>query len=107
MKALIRPAARKDILRQYGYFVDESLPRVADRFLESVEETIQRLTKHPNIGSATRLEHPRLQEIRRWPVKNFHSIWIFYTAEIHALSILRILHEKRDIRAETHFLRVS
>jgi plasmid stabilization system protein ParE len=68
MKSVIRPAARKDILDQFLYLIDQNMPHVAERFVDAVDETIAKLTKRPRIGAPKHLKDPLLQGLRVWPV---------------------------------------
>jgi hypothetical protein len=43
LKLTIKPAARRDILHQYGHYLTLDLPRVGERFLASVENSIEAL----------------------------------------------------------------
>ncbi|OGR56360.1 MAG: hypothetical protein A3I11_08730 [Elusimicrobia bacterium RIFCSPLOWO2_02_FULL_39_32] len=97
MKFIIRSTARQDILNQFIYLIDQGVPNVASRFVDAVDETISRLTKQPNIGMPKKLKNPRLQGIRKWPVKGFEVVWIYYLVTKDALRVIRVLHGKRDI----------
>lgn len=97
MKAVIRSAARQDILDQFLYLIDQNVPHVAERFIDAVDETIAKLTKRPRIGAPKKLKDPRLQGLRGWPVSGFEAVRIYYLASDNALQVVRILHGKRDI----------
>ncbi|MDE2509687.1 MAG: type II toxin-antitoxin system RelE/ParE family toxin [Elusimicrobia bacterium] len=51
MKAVIRTAARRDILSQFLYLIEQGVPHVAERFIDAVDESIAKLTKRPRIGA--------------------------------------------------------
>ena len=35
--------------------------------------------------------------LRRWPVKGFDEYWVYYLVRPEALTVIRVLHSKRDI----------
>lgn len=99
MKHIIRSAARDDILRQFRYYlVDQDKPEVANRWLEAVEKTIDKILRTPNAGAPKQLSNESLAGLRLWPVEEFEDIRIYYLAEESALRVIRVLHGKRDIR---------
>jgi plasmid stabilization system protein ParE len=56
VKHVIRPSARDDIIRQFRYYlVDQDKPEVANRFVEAVENTIQKILRTPNAGAPKHL----------------------------------------------------
>lgn len=34
--------------------------------------------------------------LRRWPVKGFDEYWVYYLVRPEALTVIRVLHSKRD-----------
>ena len=96
--AYFRTAAREDILRQFSYYaIQLDVPHVAQRFLDAVESTIERLSRAPGIGAPKRLANPLLAGFRSWPVPGFPAMRIYYTHTGGELRIVRVLHGKRDI----------
>lgn len=98
MRAVIRPAAKQDILRQFLYWLDQDAPETAARFLEEVDQAVLNLSYQPGIGSPKQLKNPRLEGLRRWPVKGFEFIGIYYLQMKETVQILRVLHGKREVR---------
>jgi toxin ParE1/3/4 len=97
MKSVIKPQARQDILNQFIYLAGQGVPNVADRFIDAVDETIAQLSRKPRLGSSKKLKNPRLQGLRKWPVKGFDFIWIYYLLTVDTLRVIRVLHGKRDV----------
>lgn len=58
MKLTIRPAARRDILNQYGHYLTIDLPYIAERFLASVEDSVDALMGAPKAGSPRHFANP-------------------------------------------------
>jgi plasmid stabilization system protein ParE len=52
VKAVIRPRAQDDILRQFrGYLVEQDAPAAAFRFVDAVEASVEQLVRMPNMGA--------------------------------------------------------
>ena len=99
MKVLYRQDARDDIIRQFRYYlVTMSVPEVALRFRHAVRLTVSSLAEHPLMASRCPLRNPRLQNLRSWPVAGFDAIRIYYIPDSGTLRVIRILHQKRDVR---------
>jgi toxin ParE1/3/4 len=96
----IRTAARKDILRQYGWYLDEAGPRVADRFLDAVEAAFETLQGMPDVGSPRQFQNPLLAGLRSWPIPGFPAIRAYYIHSGHSIRIVRVLHGKRDVHSQ-------
>ena len=99
MKHTIRPAARDDILRQFRYYlVNQDRPEVANRFVEAVDKTVEKILRTPNAGAPKQLFNPLLAGLRSWPVEDFEDIRVYYLTEKDEVRIVRVLHGKRDIQ---------
>jgi toxin ParE1/3/4 len=98
VKAVIRPRAQDDILRQFRwYLVDQDAPDAAFRFVEAVEASVEQLLRMPNMGAPRELRNPALKGLRLWPVKDFDEFFIFYVVAGDTVRVIRILHGKRDV----------
>ncbi|HUH62450.1 MAG TPA: type II toxin-antitoxin system RelE/ParE family toxin [Terracidiphilus sp.] len=98
MNASIRSAAREDILRQFAWYLDEKgSAQIARRFLEAVEQAIDRISKNPRIGSPKFFENPTLKGLRSQPVPGFSAVRVYYLHSESELCIIRVLHGKRDL----------
>lgn len=90
-------AARADLLEHFVYLFEEAGERVADRFLESAEQSFARLMTHPQIGRALVLSNPALAGMRKWSVTGFENFLIFYRPSPgDSIDIVRVLHRSRD-----------
>ncbi|MGE0226480.1 MAG: hypothetical protein AB7F35_04210 [Acetobacteraceae bacterium] len=45
------------------------------------------------------MRHPRPEGLRTWPVNGFREFQIYYLSRPDSMTILRILHGKRDVGA--------
>jgi toxin ParE1/3/4 len=94
-----RQAASDDVVRQFRYYlVAVNVPEVAIRFREAVRNTVQSLRQHPLVGARHPSTNRHLQNLRSWPVVRFESIRIYYLVDEDTISIIRILHGKRDVK---------
>ena len=87
------PAARQDVNECAEYFESRDAA-VADRFLESVRQTVEMLCDNPELGEQFRRDLTRT--IRKRGILNFANYLIFYRREESILQVLRIIHGARD-----------
>ncbi len=95
-KILITPLAAIDI-DDIVLYLTKSNPDVALSFFDDVRSTLADLARNPNIGIIYVSPNLMLQNLRRWPVKNFDKYLIFYKNADNRVEIIRILHGKRDL----------
>ena len=91
-----REAARRDLVAQFVYLVENAGLDVAERFLSNAEASFNELAAHPLIGVALALQHPDLAGMRKWRVKGFDNHLIFYQPRPDGVSIVRVLHAASD-----------
>ena len=70
IKILITPLAAIDI-DDIVLYLTSSNPDTALRFFDDVRSTFADLARNPNIGVTYASPNSLLQDLRRWPVKNF------------------------------------
>jgi toxin ParE1/3/4 len=98
VKAVIRPKAQDDILRQFRwYLVEQDAPDAAFRFVGAVESSVEQLVRMPNVGAPREIRNTALKGLRFWPVKDFDEFLIFYMVDGDTVRVIRILHGKRDL----------
>jgi plasmid stabilization system protein ParE len=93
----IEPEARADILRQVERYAGQGLPPIARRFHRAVLASLDALIAKPESGPERLTGDPSLTGLRAWPVKGFDAFWIYYLQVPRRLTVLRVLHDKRDI----------
>jgi toxin ParE1/3/4 len=94
----MRSEARKDILRQFEYYlIEKDAETAANRFMAAVQAAISQVCRHPGIGAAKNLRNAKLAGLRSWPVKSFSEIRVYYLASNEEVCVVRVLHGKRDI----------
>jgi plasmid stabilization system protein ParE len=73
------------------------LPPIARRFHGAVMASLDALIARPDAGSRRAIGDALPDGPRASPVKGFDGVWIYYLAEPERLTVLRVLHDKRDI----------
>lgn len=97
MKLFIQEAAERDILLQVEWYADKGLADIARRFHAAVLSAIDALLVMPEAGPPKTISNPRLAGLRSWPVKGFDEFWVYYLVRPELLTVVRVLHSKRDI----------
>jgi toxin ParE1/3/4 len=95
-KILVTPLAAIDI-DDIVLYLTSSNPDIALCFFDDVRSTFADLARNPNIGVNYASSNSALQNLRRWPVKNFDKYLIFYKNVDDQVEIIRVLHGKRDL----------
>jgi toxin ParE1/3/4 len=95
----IQAVAEQDILRQVEWYAEQALPHIAERFHGAVLDAIDRLCDMPEAGQPRPTGNRRLAGMRAWAVKGFDEFWIYYLIRGEVLTIVRVLHSKRDVGA--------
>jgi toxin ParE1/3/4 len=93
----IQESAEQDILRQIEWYADKGLPTIARRFHAAVLEAIDVLLTMPDAGPPKPTSNSQLTGLRSWPVKGFAMFCVHYLVRPEVLTVVRILHGKRDI----------
>ena len=99
MTPFIQRSARDDILRQYRYFLDVDQAGLADRFIAAVNDTIDKIPINPHAGSPRYFENPALVGLRGRRVEGFGEFRVYYLIREDVLTIIRVLHNRRDLGA--------
>lgn len=97
MKLFVQRAAEQDILRQVEWYAAMGLPHIARRFHAAVFDAIDALQAMPGAGPPKFFDNPLLAGLRSWSVKGFDDFRVYYLAHAETLTIVRVLHGKRDL----------
>jgi toxin ParE1/3/4 len=93
-----REAARRDLLLQRVWYLENANRQVADRFWRAVIDTLKMLAAEPLSGSPVFAENPRLRGMRRFPVSGgFDKILLFYFPLPDGVELVRVVHGSRDL----------
>lgn len=92
-----REAAKRDLIEQFVWYAANANIEVADRFLASVSTTLENLATVPESGIPVPVKREELTGMRRWPVKGFEKILLFYFPLPDGLDLVRVVHGSRDL----------
>jgi toxin ParE1/3/4 len=62
-----------------------------DRFLYAAEATFQQIAKLPGIGKLSGFTHPKLTQVRQYPVKGFKNYLIYYQIQGEIVDVMHVL----------------
>lgn len=91
-----RAVVIQDLIAISTYISAENLD-AGDRFLYAAENTFQQLVKMPGLGRLCGFTHPKLTQIRQYPVKGFKNYLIYYQLQPDITDIIHVLHGSQDI----------
>jgi toxin ParE1/3/4 len=94
---VILPAARADLLEQFGYLTQSSLD-AASRILAAAETAFERLAEMPGLGVNRPMKDSRLASLRQWPVPGIRNHLIYYRETADGIEVIRVLHGARDVQ---------
>lgn len=86
----------KDLPAIYAYIAADN-PAAAERVLDAVELTFERLRQQPECGVVYQAVDAKLVGIRMLPVIGFENYLIFYRLDHEAVRILYVLHGAQDL----------
>jgi len=94
------PKALRDIKGEWAYLFAEGGAKVADHFLEAVEQTITLLSETPLVGSLRHSTQRAPKEYRKFAVRSPFGNWaILYLPTSRGITVLRVLHGSRHPNA--------
>lgn len=97
MRLFVQAAAERDILSQIEWYAGLGLSDIAQRFQTSVLAAIDSLSNMPGAGTPRPSRNPMLAGLRSWSVQGFGEHNVYYLVQSDLLTIVRVLHDKRDI----------
>jgi|SRR5581483_5694347 len=93
-RALVRPAAKRDLVLHFAYLAENSSLAVARRFLAAVRHSFAELARMPHIGAPNKLK--KFPRLRMWRVEGFEKYLIFYEPIEGKAEIMRVIHAAQD-----------
>ncbi|KAA1257377.1 Plasmid stabilization system protein [Rubripirellula obstinata] len=85
-----RPIAWQDI-EGHAVYVGQGDPSAGQRFIDCVEETVENLCVHPELGAIYESAELRLGDIRATLVSDFKRHAVFYRVEDRMIDVVRVL----------------
>ena len=88
----------KDFERQSRWDARHASETVAARYLASLKQTLEMLTRQPGLGRARRFRHPKLHGLHSYRIEPpFNQHLIFYRHDETFLYAERVMHAARDL----------
>ena len=91
----IGPQTRRDV-NKIAADLDDYDPAASARFLADIRAAFERLTTFPGLGPLWPANDPAHADKRRLVLRTF-PVSIFYRASNTSVTIVRVLHQARDI----------
>jgi toxin ParE1/3/4 len=91
-----RLVARNDLIKHFIYLAENAGLDIADRFLTNAETTFTLLAEQPMLGVDLTLQRSDLTGLRKWRVKDFEDVLVFYQPRPDSVAIIRVLHGTRN-----------
>ena len=92
-----RETAKRDLIEQFVWYAENASIEVAERFLKATDATLDRLAKAPEIGIPVLAERDELHGLRRYPVRGFEKMLLFYFPLSNGVDLVRVVHGSRDL----------
>ena len=93
---VIRRAARRDMVRYFGWLETEAGTDTAERFMAAADHTFAKLAPSPQIGLSIESHNVNLAGVRKWRIDGFGNMLVFYSPRANGVLILRVLHSSQD-----------
>jgi plasmid stabilization system protein ParE len=88
----------EDFALQALWYVREAGADVAWRFQQAIDSRLRLLCEQPGLGRSRRFKHPKLQDLRSFPVERpFQRFLIFYREDGVAFRAVRLMDGARDL----------
>src|SRR5436305_13639062 len=97
MELITRPQFYRDIVEEVEYLARKADAETAERWHAALDQTIQQLLRHPEIGRQRTDLQPAGIRSRR--VNRFRRWLIFYAIRENALVLLRVRYGMTDLPA--------
>ena len=91
-----RPKFLDDLADAYAWIAPDN-EAAAERLLDLVETTIDRVSRFPHIGAPREALGPGLRSIRVRPFR----VLLFYRAGEDAITLIRLMHGAQDITGKS------
>lgn len=94
-----RPAAIRDMVDAVLWLREEASPRIAEDFVDAIEEALGLIVLHPLMGSGEVGIRLGIAGLRHFPVSGTPCV-LYYVATEQRVDLVRVLHGRRDVDAE-------
>jgi toxin ParE1/3/4 len=93
-----RAVVIQDLIDIATYISRDNLD-AGDRFLYAAEATFQQIAKLPRMAKLSGFTHPKLTQVRQYPVKGFKNYLIYYQIQGEIVDVMHVLQGAQDIAA--------
>jgi len=93
-RAIVRPAAQRDLIRHCAYIGENGSLATARRFLVAARLTFAELAQMPSMGAPRKIG--KFPNLRMWRIREFEKYLIFYEPAGDNVEILRVIHAAQD-----------
>jgi toxin ParE1/3/4 len=90
--------AQRDVDELAAGYADDAGSEIARSFVDALAEAFDLIAPNPGIGSPRYGLMLNLPGVRCWPLRPWSQV-IFYVEREHAIDVVRVLHDARDIPA--------
>jgi toxin ParE1/3/4 len=92
------PLFHRDVTQQFEWYFNKAGEELAWRFFTTVDLTLSKLARQPDLGRVRGFRNPPLQSLRSFPVEPpFRQLLIFYRTNPRELIAERLVHGARDL----------
>ena len=92
------PLFHEDVARQFEWYFDGAGEELAWKFFASVDSTLLKLARQPDLGRRRRFKNPQLFGLWSFQVESpFDRLLIFYREQAGELMAERLMHGSRDL----------
>lgn len=92
------PLFRADVTKEFAWYFDKGGEELAWRFFQSVDQTLFKLVRQPDLGRRRCFRNPTLQGLSSFRVEPpFHRFLIFYRVTGDCLEAWRLMHGARNL----------
>jgi plasmid stabilization system protein ParE len=96
LRIVIRPAAKRDMVRYYSWLVREAGAEIAERFMAAADRTFTILAESPHLGAEIGSHSLRHANLRKWKIEGFRRMVIVYQPDGDCLRVVRVFNTGQD-----------
>jgi toxin ParE1/3/4 len=87
-----------DVTRQFDWYFDNAGEALAWRFFTTVDLTLSKLARQPDLGRLRHFQNPLLRGLRSFRTESpFQQLLIFYRQQSDELFAERLIHGAQDL----------
>jgi toxin ParE1/3/4 len=95
-KLIKRAVVIQDLIDIATYISLDNLD-AGDRFLYATEATFQQIAKLHGMGRLSGFTHPKLTQVRQFPVKGFKNYLIYYQIQGEIIDVMHVFQGSQNI----------